>query len=112
MPAVPIGVSRRKSNESKKSFEVAEPFTLTIRFPTMRDKEIPFRVVATMLLIFPRVYRQRFGEEILKVFQDDWEHTSREGGLSKCLPLLGATIVDLFKTGLEERYRRLSHLAR
>ena len=60
------------------------------------------RIYALLLRIYPRAFRERFGEELLFAFTSDWNETKRSG-ITAAIRLLTLSAADVIANGLRER---------
>jgi hypothetical protein len=60
------------------------------------------RIYALLLRIYPRAFRERFGEELLFAFTSDWNEAKRVG-IAAAIRLLTVSAADVIANGLRER---------
>ncbi len=65
------------------------------------------RLFSLLLVLFPKQFRDAYGQQMQVVFRDYLRAARRRGRLWGLIELWGATLVDLLKTALEERVRQM-----
>lgn len=72
--------------------------------------ELSQRAFARLLFLYPREYRQEYGPHMAQLFKDCSREAASQGSAAALLELWVSTLLDVFKTALEQHMKEFWHM--